>query len=116
MGAVDQLSTIRPNMLLFASLLLLLLVPDLQARPQDCEIFGDCASEPECDEIFGDCEEVEAPAPLQEVWQVPQGSHHLDRPGFRPSSNSRVPPHVRSLPHPERTTSVRWWRESDCQK
>ena len=53
-------------MLLFASLLLLLLAPDLKARPQDCEIFGDCASEPECDEIFGDCEEVEAPAPLQE--------------------------------------------------
>ena len=53
-------------MLLFASLLLLLLAPDLQARPQDCEIFGDCASEPaepECDEIFGDCE---APAPPQE--------------------------------------------------
>ena len=62
-------------------LLLLLVVPDqLQARPQDCEIFGDCetgspedpdcaifgecndeqsANLEECDPIFGDCEEIE---------------------------------------------------------
>ena len=62
-------------------LLLLLLVPNqLQARPQDCEIFGDCetgspedpdcaifgecndeqsANLEECDPIFGDCEEIE---------------------------------------------------------
>ena len=67
-------------MLLFASLLLLLLAPDLQhARPQDqdCEIFdcepeveenADCAifgcEEPsasltECDEIFDDCKKEE---------------------------------------------------------
>ena len=50
-------------MLLFASLLVLLLVPDMQARPQDCEIFG-CEepavpSSDECDPIFGDCEEEE---------------------------------------------------------
>ena len=51
-------------MLLFASLLVLLLVPDLQARPQDidCAIFDTCDDQPpapltECDPIFDDCEE-----------------------------------------------------------
>ena len=53
-------------MLLFASLLLLLLAPDLQARPQDCEIFGDCEpaslqEDPDC-AIFDTCEEPPAPA------------------------------------------------------
>ena len=37
-----------------------------RSKRQDCEIFGDCASEPECDEIFGDCEELIPPAPPQE--------------------------------------------------
>ena len=54
-----------PNMLLFASLLLLLLAPDLQARPQDCEIFDTCEPEslqedPDC-AIFDTCEEPPAP-------------------------------------------------------
>merc|ERR1712024_151055 len=53
-------------MLLFASLLLLLLVPDLLARPQtDCEIFDSC-DEPEDSSdcaIFDSCEEEPAPAP-----------------------------------------------------
>ena len=63
-------------MLLFASLLLLLLAPDLQqARPQDqdCEIFG--CEEPsapvtECDEIFDDDCKKEPSAPLTECDEI----------------------------------------------
>ena len=81
-AAVQQLVVTMPPLLLNLPLLLLLVVPNqLQARPQDCEIFGDCetgspedpdcaifgecndeqsANLEECDPIFGDCEEIEA--------------------------------------------------------
>ena len=60
-------------MLLLASLLLLLLVPHrLQARPQDCEIFGDCEpaslqQDPDC-AIFDTCEEPPAPAECDPIF------------------------------------------------
>jgi len=53
-------------MLLFASLLHLLLVPDLLARPQtDCEIFDSCDEPQDSSDcaIFDSCEEEPAPAP-----------------------------------------------------